>query len=181
MPTRTSSIERWTSERSADLYGIREWGSGYYGVNEEGEVVVTLQGEEGSCTISLMRVVAGLKARGLGLPVLLRFGDILDSRIAMINTEFRNAIQEAGYQGEYRGVYPIKVNQQQQVIEEITRFGRRYHHGLEAGSKAELIAALAYLDDGAYLTNVRMRLSTGAVRTEGSTRYWCWRCRGSCR
>ncbi|NLF19306.1 MAG: biosynthetic arginine decarboxylase [Lentisphaerae bacterium] len=148
MPTRTSSIERWTCERSADLYGIREWGSGYYGVNtESGEVEVTLQGEEGTCTISLMDVVAGLKARGLGLPVLLRFGDILDTRIAMVNTEFQNAIRDAGYRGEYRGVYPIKVNQQQQVIEEITRFGKRYHHGLEAGSKAELIAALAYLDD----------------------------------
>ncbi len=148
MPTRTSSIERWTCERSADLYGIREWGSGYYGVNtDSGEVEVTLHGEEGTCTISLMDVVAGLKARGLGLPVLLRFGDILDTRIAMVNTEFHNAIRDAGYRGEYRGVYPIKVNQQQQVIEEITRFGKRYHHGLEAGSKAELIAALAYLDD----------------------------------
>ena len=147
MPTKTSSIERWTSERSADLYGIREWGSGYFSVSDEGEVVVTLQGEEGSCTISLMKVVAGLKARGLGLPVLLRFGDILDSRIAMLNTEFSTAMRDAGYKGEYRGVYPIKVNQQQQVIEEITRFGQRYHHGLEAGSKAELIAALAYLDD----------------------------------
>ena len=152
MPTKTSSIERWTSERSADLYGIREWGAGYFAVNDEGEVVVTLQGEEGSCTISLMGVAAGLKARGLGLPLLLRFGDILDSRIAMLNNEFKSAMKEAGYKGEYRGVYPIKVNQQQQVIEEITHFGKRYHHGLEAGSKAELIAALAYLDDAqAYL------------------------------
>lgn len=94
-----------------------------------------------------MDIVSGLKERGMDMPVLLRFSDLLDSRITAINESFRKAIKESGYKGEFRGVYPIKVNQQQQVIEEVTGFGARYHHGLEAGSKAELIAALAYMHD----------------------------------
>ncbi|MBN2451772.1 MAG: biosynthetic arginine decarboxylase [Lentisphaeria bacterium] len=140
-------MERWTTEKSAEMYGIRNWGSGYFAISDAGEVMVSLKGQEGSVDLSLMDAVAGLKARGLDLPVLLRFGDMLDSRLTMINQEFRGAMREAGYRGAYRGVYPIKVNQQQEVVQEITTFGKRYHHGLEAGSKAELIAALAYLDD----------------------------------
>ena len=94
-----------------------------------------------------MEVVAGLKERGLSLPVLLRFPDILDSTISRLNESFAGAITDTGYQGKYRGVYPIKVNQQAQVVEEIAKFGKRYHHGFEAGSKAELLIALAYLQD----------------------------------
>ena len=88
-----------------------------------------------------------MKDRGTKLPVLLRFSNILDDRIQHINESFAQAIKEVGYEGSYRGVYPVKVNQQQQVIEEICRFGKQYHHGLETGSKAELIIALAYVDD----------------------------------
>ncbi len=140
-------FERWTCAKSAELYGIRNWGAGYFEISDNGEAVVRLRGLNDEVQVSFMDIVAGLKERGLDMPVLLRFGDILDSRIAMLNESFAAAISEYGYQGHYRGVYPIKVNQQQQVIEEIAEFGRRYHHGFETGSKAELIAALAYMSD----------------------------------
>ncbi|OPZ26376.1 MAG: Biosynthetic arginine decarboxylase [Lentisphaerae bacterium ADurb.BinA184] len=141
------SLDRWTVQESAELYGIREWGAGYFDIAKSGEVIVRPRGAGSRVSVSLLDLVAGIRDRGMGMPVLLRFSDILDSRVAAINEQFAEAIAEAGYQGRYQGVYPIKVNQQQQVIEEIATFGRRYHHGLEAGSKAELIAALAYMND----------------------------------
>ena len=144
---KNGTLERWTVENASELYGVRDWGAGYFDVSENGEVLVRPRNGGSPISISLMRIVADLKARGLGMPVLLRFGDILDSRVALINDRFQKAIQANGYQGAFRGVYPIKVNQQQQVAEEITRFGSKYHHGLEAGSKAELIAAVAYMHD----------------------------------
>ncbi len=141
------TLTRWTSERSAELYGVRNWGAGYFDVSNEGEVVVQPHGANHAARISLMHIVAGLKDRGLDMPVLLRFGDILASRVKLLHTAFGKAIQEAGYGAPYRGVYPIKVNQQQQVVEEIVDFGRAFHHGVEVGSKPELIAALAYMSD----------------------------------
>ena len=103
--------------------------------------------ESGGKSVSLYEIVRGLRARGVSMPVLLRFGDLLDASIAAINECFARAIDKLQYKGQYRGVYPIKTNQQQQVIEEICQFGRRYHYGLEAGSKAELSVALAYMHD----------------------------------
>ena len=144
---RRDALENWTSERSAELYGLRAWGGGYFDVSRDGEVVVKLRSPDRVVTVSLVDVASRLRDRGLGLPVLLRFGDILGAGISQLNETFRLAISEAGYRGEYRGAYPIKVNQQQGVLAEITRFGRPYHHGLEAGSKAELIAALGYMHD----------------------------------
>lgn len=141
------ALTRWTPEDSAELYGVRNWGAGYFDVAENGEVIVRPRGKNGEVGISLMEIVSGLKARGLGMPVLLRFGDILASRVEQINASFTKAMADAGYGAGYRGVYPIKVNQQQQVVEDIVAFGRPFHHGLEAGSKAELIAALAYMSD----------------------------------
>ncbi|MCE9615977.1 MAG: biosynthetic arginine decarboxylase [Lentisphaerae bacterium] len=141
------ALERWTVQQSIDLYGTRNWGAGFFDVNAAGEVVVKLQNGVGTVDVSLMDVVAGLKERGLAMPVLLRFRDILDRTISRINESFAEAIASAGYQNVYRGVYPIKVNQQQQVVEEVATFGKRYHHGLEAGSKAELLIALAYMQD----------------------------------
>ena len=141
------ALQRWTPSDAAELYRIRDWSNGYFDVSEKGEVRVVLKRNGSPCPVSLIDIVAGMKERGLSSPVLLRFGDLLDSRISLLNESFASAIAEAGYRGSYRGVFPIKVNQQQQVIEEVTNYGRRYHHGLEAGSKAELIAALAYLDD----------------------------------
>ncbi len=141
------ALTRWTAEDSVELYGVRNWGAGYFDVSENGEVVVRPKGKGSDGSMSLMEIVAGLQARGMNMPVLLRFGDILASRVELINESFNKAITEAGYKSFYRGVYPIKVNQQQQVVEEVVACGRSCHHGLEAGSKAELIAALAYMDD----------------------------------
>ncbi len=135
----------WSVEQSAELYGINNWGADYFSVSRKGEVLVHPHGN--GVGVSLQKIIDGLDDRGLDMPVLLRLSDILDSRIQKLHESFAKAIAEFEYDGRYRGVYPIKVNQQQQVLEEITHFGARYHHGLEAGSKPELIAALAYMHD----------------------------------
>jgi arginine decarboxylase len=141
------ALMRWTADDAADVYGIRNWGAGYFDVSDGGEVVVRPKGKGSEMVLSLMDIVSGLNARGMDMPVLLRFGDILASRVTLINTCFCKAMSDAGYKAQYRGVYPIKVNQQQQVVEEVVACGQPYHHGLEAGSKAELIAALAFMND----------------------------------
>ncbi|MEJ5284401.1 MAG: biosynthetic arginine decarboxylase [Brevinematales bacterium] len=139
------SLERWTIDKSAELYGIKSWGAGYFDISTKGEVVFTPENK--AKPISLMDVVKGIKARGLGMPVLLRISNILDSQIKILHESFQKAIKNFNYKGTYRGVYPIKVNQQRHVVQEITSFGEKYHHGLEAGSKAELIAAISFLKD----------------------------------
>ena len=141
------ALMRWTTDDAADLYGVRNWGAGYFDISERGEIVVRPKGKGSETVLSLMDIVSGLNARGMNMPVLLRFGDILASRVTLINACFCKAMNDAGYKAPYRGVYPIKVNQQQQVVEEVVACGRPYHHGLEAGSKAELIAALAFMND----------------------------------
>jgi arginine decarboxylase len=147
-----SVLETWTSRDAAELYGVPNWGHGHFGISADGEVTVCLRmpnggGEGKNKPASLYKIAQGLRARGMALPVLLRFGDLLDAAIADINQSFFQSIEKHQYKGRYRGVYPIKVNQQQQVIEEVTRFGRKYNYGLEAGSKAELSIALAYMHD----------------------------------
>jgi arginine decarboxylase len=141
----------WTPEDSAALYGIRDWGAGYFDLNEKGEVTIKVPFPSGEVAVSLMDIVSGIDQRGHAMPVLLRIENLLDAQIALLNESFRSAIAGAGYKGEYRGVFPIKVNQQCQVIEEIIHFGARYGHGLEAGSKAELVIALAVLGEGGLL------------------------------
>jgi len=145
--SKRSAEKAWSPEKSSELYGVESWGHGFFGVNKAGHVTVHLTDEDTKAEVSLHDVIEGLRDRGTHLPVLLRFRDILHSRIAELNESFRKAIKEANYRGEYRGVYPIKVNQQRQVIEEISEFGKKYHYGLEAGSKPELIAALAHMHD----------------------------------
>ena len=145
--SKRSSEKAWSPEKSSELYGVESWGHGFFGVNKAGHVTVRLTDEDTKAEVSLHDVIEGLRDRGTHLPVLLRFRDILHSRIAELNESFRKAIKDAKYRGEYRGVYPIKVNQQRQVIEEISEFGKKYHYGLEAGSKPELIAALAHMHD----------------------------------
>jgi arginine decarboxylase len=147
MAIKPEALTRWTVADAAELYGIRNWGAGYFDISDRGEVLVRPRGNGAPADVSLTDIVAGLHARGLRMPVLLRFADILAARVALINSSFSKAIGDAGYRNHYRGVYPIKVNQQQQVVEEVMACGRAFHHGLEAGSKAELIAALAYMDD----------------------------------
>jgi len=147
MKEQAKEQKHWSRASAEHMYGITEWGNGYFSISESGEVTVNLKQENETRSLSLLDIAKGLQERGLKMPVLLRFSDILDDRIKFINESFLEAIRKAGYQGTYRGAYPVKVNQQQQVIEEITQFGKQYHHGLETGSKAELIAAMAYLDD----------------------------------
>jgi len=137
----------WNIEKSKNLYGIKNWGNEYFDINTAGEVVANLNDGNKLLPVSLQTIIEGLKERGSSLPILLRFRDLLDSRLELLNQSFHRAMQATGYQGNYRGVYPIKVNQQQQVIEEITEFGKKYHFGLEAGSKPELIAAISFMHD----------------------------------
>lgn len=144
---RHEALTRWTAENSAELYGIRNWGQGYFDVTAGGEVMVRPNGPKSSTEISLMHLIDECHSRGLNMPVLIRFSNIIASRIKEINESFRWAIFDAAYQGQYRGVFPIKVNQQFEVVSDIIEYGREYHHGLEAGSKAELIAALALMKD----------------------------------
>jgi arginine decarboxylase len=142
-----NTLERWTVEDSSDLYHIRSWGAGYFDISHDGNVVVTPIRNNKNVAVSLMDIVSGITDRGMEMPVLLRIENILDSQICHLHESFRSAIKEFNYKGTFKGVYPIKVNQQQQVVDEITRFGSNFHHGLEAGSKAELIAALSLLKD----------------------------------
>ncbi|MBN2704048.1 MAG: biosynthetic arginine decarboxylase [Pontiellaceae bacterium] len=142
---KNKDTESWSVEQSAELYGINNWGDDYFSVSRKGEVLV--HPHINGVGVSLYKIIDGLDDRGFDMPVLLRLSDILDSRIQKLHESFAKAIADFEYGGRYRGVYPIKVNQQQQVLEEITQFGARYHHGLEAGSKPELIAALAYMHD----------------------------------
>lgn len=139
-------IRAWTTSDSTSLYNIAGWSGGYFRINDAGHIEVTPSGPEGP-SVDLYDLVLDLKRRGLGLPLLMRFSDILDSRVKTLFGCFDGAIREYGYRGRYRGVYPIKVNQQHQVVEELVRFGQPFGLGLEAGSKPELLAGLALLDN----------------------------------
>ena len=126
-------------------YGIHCWGNGFFGITQTGEVCARFPGAP---DLPLPRIVAELARQGMETPVLVRFPHILKARITELNESFLSAMKEHCYGASYRGVFPIKVNQQQQVLEEIPEFGRAYHYGLEVGSKPELIAALAYHPGG---------------------------------
>ncbi len=147
MNDKSELLNRWTREKSEELYGIRNWGAGYFSISGKGEVLVSPDKSNPKAAVSLMDIISGIRDRGMEMPVLLRFENLLDSQISDLNNSFGEAMRKLEYKGCYRGVYPIKVNQQQQVVEEGIRFGQRYHHGLEVGSKAELIAALSVIKD----------------------------------
>ncbi len=133
----------WEYKQSSELYGVKGWSNDYFGLSPQGMVTAkTLH-----TSVPLMDIVDGMVERDLQMPVLLRIENILDAQIQRLNEAFRNAIKELNYQGLYRGVYPIKVNQQAQVVEEIADFGSRYQHGFEVGSKPEMIAALSTLEE----------------------------------
>lgn len=136
-------VESWSTQKSADLYQVRGWGHPYFGINEAGHVEVVPNPEEPSQTIDLYELVNDLDARGLELPLLLRFSDVLKDRIKRINECFARAISEYDYKGQYRGVFPVKVNQQKHFIDEVVEFGAPWRLGLEAGSKPELLIALS--------------------------------------
>ncbi len=136
----------WTPERSAVRYQIQGWGAPYFSVNPRGHVEVTPDPERAR-SINLYEITQDLKARGLDLPLLIRFSDVVADRIKRINRSFIKAIADYEYPGTYRGVFPVKVNQQRHLIEEIVEFGRPWQFGLEAGSKPELLIALAAMQD----------------------------------
>jgi arginine decarboxylase len=139
---------RWSVENSAELYQIRGWGEPYFAVNGEGHVEVRPDPSREGRGIDLFALVHDLKARGLALPLLIRFSDILRDRIRRLNECFARAIAEYSYPGGYRGVFPVKVNQQRHIVEEVVEFGAPWRFGLEAGSKPELLIALAHAQSG---------------------------------
>jgi arginine decarboxylase len=135
----------WTTRDSLELYNVAAWGAGFFSVNEKGRVEVRPRGEP-KPAIDLLDLVLDLERRGVRKPMLIRFSDILASRVRGLAGAFERAMSEYGYGGSYRGVYPIKVNQQRHVVEEIVCFGAEQRVGLEAGSKPELLVALALLE-----------------------------------
>ncbi|MBI3551686.1 MAG: biosynthetic arginine decarboxylase [Elusimicrobia bacterium] len=138
----------WTVEDSAKLYNLRGWGLKYFGVNEKGNMAVQ-PNREPQGSIDMKAVVDDVLARGIKLPVLFRFQDILRHRVKLLNETFSKVIADHKYKGRYFGVYPIKVNQLREVVEEIVDAGQDYQFGLEAGSKGELMAVLAMNQPGA--------------------------------
>ncbi|NRA36220.1 MAG: biosynthetic arginine decarboxylase [Polyangiaceae bacterium] len=143
-------VVEWTADSSEELYQVSGWGAPYFSVNDAGRVEVRAN-PNGDSRIDLFELTEDLRARGLQLPLLIHFSDILAHRIRRINESFLRAIQECEYDGDYRGVYPVKVNQQRHIVEEVVRFGAPWGFGLEVGSKPELLIALASMRDSAGL------------------------------
>ncbi len=135
----------WQPSDAAELYRIPSWGDPFFFVNEKGHMAVRALDEQ-STTIDIVDVVTELRRRGIQFPVLLRFQDVLRAQVRRVNEAFRSAIAEANYGNVYRGIYPIKVNQLHEVVDELLDAGRPYGMGLECGSKAELIACLPHID-----------------------------------
>ncbi|MGH9363901.1 MAG: biosynthetic arginine decarboxylase, partial [Thermoanaerobaculia bacterium] len=129
-------------EEAATLYGIPNWGKGFFHVSEEGDLVVRPTREAGR-GVALKQIVDEVGLRGITTPIIVRFPQILASAVASLNDAFARAIEEFDYGNVFRGVFPIKVNQKRVVVEKIIEAGRRYGYGLEAGSKPELLAAIA--------------------------------------
>jgi len=141
-----SPTSAWTVSDSADLYNLPGWSRGYFLIDGSGHLLVH-PGGDGAHDLDLRTLVDEARDRGIDLPLLLRFSDILEARVEEIHAAFAKATSEYEYTGTYRGVYPIKVNQDRYVVERLMQFGLPYHLGLEAGSKPELLAALAMLSD----------------------------------
>lgn len=138
----TEVKSHWDTQAARAMYNIQNWGANYFDINDAGHVVARPQ-EENGATVDITDVIEEAKGRGLKFPLLIRFQDILRHRVESINLAFRNSIKEFNYQGQYRGVFPIKVNQLREVVEEILDAGKPFRFGLEVGSKPELFAALA--------------------------------------
>jgi arginine decarboxylase len=138
--------ETWDIQSAISLYNIDRWGTGYFTINQRGNIQI-LPTQSEATPIDIMEVIAGAQERGLTFPMVLRFQDLLRHRVETVNKAFMSAIAEAKYNNVYRGVFPIKVNQLREVVEEIIDAGKPFHFGVEAGSKPELIAALAIHND----------------------------------
>src|SRR5207237_1137178 len=142
MSNPTEANGTWDVQASRNLYNIQRWGAKYFDINDSGHVVARPLQDAGAA-VDITDVIEEAKGRGLKFPLLIRFQDILRHRVESINLAFRNSITEYNYQGKYRGVFPIKVNQLREVVEEILDAGKLYDFGLEVGSKPELFAGLA--------------------------------------
>lgn len=136
------SSDEWTAQDASDYYRVPQWGGGYVGVNDAGHLQLQPGGESGP-EVDLHEIVSGLYERGINTPVLLRFSDIIEHRLNSINSAFQSAIKDNDYRGAYQAVYPIKVNQQHQIVNEIAHYGRSHGFGMEVGSKPELLAVMA--------------------------------------
>ncbi|HJT81629.1 MAG TPA: biosynthetic arginine decarboxylase [Chthoniobacterales bacterium] len=136
----------WDVESAIATYNVDRWGGDYFSINGNGNVEVRPMQDSGG-SIDILEVVSEARARGLPFPIVIRFQDLLRHRVESVNRAFQGAITEFGYKSSYRGVFPIKVNQLREVVEEIVDAGQQYHFGLEAGSKPELVAALAMHKD----------------------------------
>ncbi|GBF79683.1 biosynthetic arginine decarboxylase [Aphanothece sacrum] len=142
----------WNIEESEHLYRIQGWGDPYFSINAAGHITVSPEGDRGG-SLDLYELVQALRQRNIGLPLLIRFSDILADRLARLNASFSKAIARYNYPNVYRGVYPVKCNQHRHIVEAVVHHGRPYHFGLEAGSKPELMIALATLDPSVYPAN----------------------------
>jgi arginine decarboxylase len=145
-PPLRDPADRWSIAEAGELYDVSRWGKGYFSVGNNGHLWVH-PGKEPARGIDLKELVDNLQLRGISLPLLIRFGEILQHRLGEMHQAFQTSITEQGYKGSYCCVYPIKVNQQRQVVEEVFKYGRPYRFGLEAGSKPELLAVLAIADN----------------------------------
>ncbi|MGE3353792.1 MAG: biosynthetic arginine decarboxylase [Planctomycetota bacterium] len=154
MSTPQKELRAWTIRDSAELYQLAAWGGDSFAINDRGELLVQPMGPGGP-RFSLPEVIDDLRSRDIELPILLRVSNILQLRVAALSDRFRRAIEECGYRGRYRPVFPIKVNQQRDVVEELVEFGRDHSLGLEAGSKPELLVVLAHMTnpDGLVICN----------------------------
>jgi arginine decarboxylase len=146
MGNTTTSLDLWSVKKSASLYNIAGWSNGFFNINEAGHTTVTPKGINGP-SLDLYDLVNDLVDRGLRAPLWIRFPDIVESRVKTLAESFHNAFGTFNYKGKYRGVYPIKVNQQRHLVEAMVKFGHDTGLGLEAGSKPELLIALALLDN----------------------------------
>src|SRR5277367_6605815 len=145
-PPLREPADRWSIAEAGELYDVSRWGKGYFSVGNNGHLWVH-PNKEPNRGLDLKELVDNLQLRGIALPLLIRFGEILKHRLGEMHQAFQNAIAEHGYKNSYCCVYPIKVNQQRQVVEEVFEYGRKYKFGLEAGSKPELLAVLAIADN----------------------------------
>lgn len=137
------SIKEWSTADADEIYQISRWGEGYFSVGEKGDLCVNPTQTKNGPVINMMEIVEEMKNKNITFPAVIRFHDILRSQVAILNKTFRGTIEEAKFTGSYYGVYPIKVNQMREVVEEIVDAGAPFNYGLEAGSKPELLAALA--------------------------------------
>lgn len=136
--------ESWSCETAEQVYGVKRWSKGYFSVGETGDILASPQVSHPELKINLREIIDEMTESGIQFPAVIRFHDILRSQVQLLNETFARVIKEADYQGQYFGVFPIKVNQMREVVEEVVSAGEPYNYGLEAGSKPELLAALAY-------------------------------------